>query len=162
MDEDLVGLWKSDLPRKGWVLVDVIDTLDDGEDFPGDHCQFCGTGYRYEHLICHQDAPNAIYRVGCVCAEKLTHDYVNPRRREKELRSKAGKRRRWITSSRWRYCIDGHLHRIDGSDSISILPADGGYRLTISNHIGRKTYSTLAEAKLAAYSGLSWVREQRD
>jgi hypothetical protein len=50
------------------------------------------------HTLAHPDHPSIA--VGCDCAENLTEDYVNPERREKELRAKAGRKKR----ERQRYC----------------------------------------------------------
>ena len=87
---------KPGLPHKGWTCVDVIDLaegIDETESIPYKQCEMCGNEkIRYAHVMSHPDYPDEIY-VGCVCAEKMTGDYVNPRRCENELRNRAQRRK---------------------------------------------------------------------
>ena len=87
---------KPGLPHKGWTCVDVIDLaegIDETESIPYEQCEMCGNEkIRYAHVMSHPDYPDEIY-VGCVCAEKMTGDYVNPRRCENELRNRAQRRK---------------------------------------------------------------------
>lgn len=82
-----INLWdQPDIPHKGWVCVDVIDN-----ETPDATCEMCGNErIRYVHTMSHP-SNNMQLDVGCVCAEKMTDDYVNPRRRERELRNKAAR-----------------------------------------------------------------------
>ena len=70
---------KPGLPHKGWTCVDVIDLaegIDETESIPYEQCEMCGNEkIRYAHVMSHPDYPDEIY-VGCVCAEKMTGDYV--------------------------------------------------------------------------------------
>ena len=49
---------------------------------------------RYVHIVEHAEVGEA-FRVGCTCAEKLTNDYLNPERRERELRNRVNRRINW-------------------------------------------------------------------
>jgi len=76
------GYKQPGLPQKGWNLV----TVEDNEDL-SDNCHMCGTDIRYVHFLRHPDYPEEI-GVGCICAEKLTEDYVRPRKLQKALEAK--------------------------------------------------------------------------
>lgn len=83
-----VNLWNQpDVPHKGWIFLDVIDT-----ETAEATCEMCGNErIRYVHIMAHADHSERL-RVGCVCAEKMADDYVNPRRRERILRNDAAKK----------------------------------------------------------------------
>jgi hypothetical protein len=82
-----VNLWnQADIPHKGWIFLDVIDT-ETAEAI----CEMCGNErIRYVHMMAHADHSERL-SVGCVCAEKMSDDYVNPRKRERELRNKTAR-----------------------------------------------------------------------
>jgi hypothetical protein len=82
------NLWnKIDIPHKGWIFLDVIDT-----EAAESTCEMCGNErIRYVHIMSHQDYLTPL-NVGCVCAEKMSDDYVNPKLREQKLRNAAAKR----------------------------------------------------------------------
>ncbi len=82
------NLWnQSDVPHKGWLFLDAIDT-----EAAESTCEMCGNEHiRYVHVMAHPDYA-ARLNVGCICAEKMSNDYVNPRLRERKLRSAAAKR----------------------------------------------------------------------
>ena len=42
---------------------------------------------RYAHVMVHPDCAEEIH-VGCVCAEKMTDDYINPRKSEMALKNR--------------------------------------------------------------------------
>lgn len=72
-------IWIFKGPRKGWIWSGVIDH--------GDliyNCEACGTKLRYEHILTHPESESM--GVGCVCAEHLTEDYINPKRKENALK----------------------------------------------------------------------------
>ena len=73
-------------PHKGWELENVIDIRDDGQsehDTEYETCMMFGNEtIRYIHIVSYPEVEDS-FRVGCVCAEKMTNDYVNPKLREK-------------------------------------------------------------------------------
>ena len=53
---------------------------DSTEEIPYEQYEMCGNErIRFVHLMQHPDYPHEL-RVGCVCAEKMSDDYVNPRK----------------------------------------------------------------------------------
>lgn len=75
------GRWdQSGVPHKGWSF----DQMEDTEDATS-KCEMCGNEkVRYVHVMSHPTY--GTLRVGCVCAEKMQDDYVEPRRRETEFK----------------------------------------------------------------------------
>ena len=49
------------------------------------------------------------YRVGCICAEKMSDDYVEPKIREGLLKSYTQKRSRWM-NRKWLTSRKGNLY----------------------------------------------------
>lgn len=82
---------KEGLPHKGWEYVDVVDLAEytePGDPIPYEKCEMCGNeNIRYAHIMRHPDLDGEIH-VGCVCAEKMTDDYVNPQMRETALKNR--------------------------------------------------------------------------
>lgn len=91
-----MGQWNREgLPHKGWKCLDVIDLAEYAEPddpIPYERCEMCGNEkIRYAHIMKHPDVADEIH-VGCVCAEKMTDDYVNPRRCETALKNRVSRR----------------------------------------------------------------------
>jgi hypothetical protein len=101
---------KSKVPRKGWSCVDVIDIRPNDEPIPKDEyetCEMCGNHpIRYVHVMEHDEYEEPL-NVGCVCAERMSDDYVNPKSREKRLKSRATRRRNWL-SLKWKTSKKGN------------------------------------------------------
>lgn len=87
---------KAGIPHKGWVCVDVEDIAENAtgsENIEYEQCEMCGNEkIRFVHIMEHPEYPNEL-RVGCVCAEKMSGDYVNPRKAEDTLRKRALRRK---------------------------------------------------------------------
>lgn len=141
-------LWESFLPRKGWKLVDTIDK----EEFPGGECAFCGTDYRYEHLIEHEDV-TITYAVGVVCAERLTNDYVTPRKNERNLKSRNQKKVAWINSCKWKRTDSGNLYRKDSS--VLIYKNKNQWKVKVGEKWGKRKFKEPREAKIAVFDYLN-------
>ena len=73
--------YRTDVPHKGWTLVrveDVMEGMDGCDESLYETCEMCGKEeIRYVHVLTHPEYEGQI-RVGCVCAEKMTDDYVTP------------------------------------------------------------------------------------
>lgn len=102
---------KSDVPHKGWNLESVYDIKEDGQsadDTTYEECMMCGNErIRYVHVLTHPEVSQD-FKVGCVCAEKMTNDYVNPRRIENSLRNKSSRRINWAKRT-WKHSKNGNL-----------------------------------------------------
>jgi len=92
----MVNYWNiSGIPHKGWTLSTVIDIR--GDDQSEDEtcyeiCMMCGNEkIRYVHIVSHPNVSEE-FKVGCVCAEKMTNDYTSPRHIENKLKNKTNRR----------------------------------------------------------------------
>src|SRR5574344_293297 len=123
------------VPHKGWVLNEVIDIREDGqsaEETPYETCMMCGNEkIRFVHIVSHNEVEEE-YRVGCVCAERMTNDYINPKGKENELRNRANRRNTWIKKT---------------------------WKLRKDNIFGKKTFQELHKAKIAAFNGIEYFKE---
>lgn len=87
---------KLGIPHKGWKCIDVLDLGENTEkieEIEYEQCEMCGNEkIRYVHVMEHPEYPETLH-VGCVCAEKMSGDYDNPRKLENLLKNKANRRR---------------------------------------------------------------------
>lgn len=83
------------IPHKGWECVEVFDLADESdsdEEIQYEQCEMCGNEkIRYVHVMKHREYQDELH-VGCVCAEKMTGDYVTPRKIETSLRNRAARK----------------------------------------------------------------------
>jgi hypothetical protein len=145
------------VPHKGWQLDDVIDLrLDKGRHY-GEYaiCEFCGKEQiRFVHLLSHVAYPTAI-RVGCVCCERLTEDYITPRQRESQLRTRAARRERWLDGI-WKISRKGNEYRKtrDGHHVVVFSVGRGRFKCRIDGVLGTLVYDSSNEAKVRIFDVL--------
>lgn len=103
------------------------------------------------------------YQVGVVFAENLTQDY-SCHKREKALKSKSSKIKRWVKSPKWiERWSDGHmqyLYRSYKSHSIYLRIVFGGILVVIDDQVGRKSFKTVEAAKIASLKGVWYLNER--
>ena len=158
------GKWcQPSVPHKGWTCVDVEDL---GE--PSETCEMCETQeIRYVHVMEHRDYPQGL-RVGCVCAGHMEQDYERARRREKVMRSAAGRRARWL-SRKWRTSRSGNPFINTDGYNVVVFPrtpdrTHWGFR--IQNQLTQQTVSARQPcpsedaAKLRALDAMIWLKER--
>ena len=145
------GLWdQPGVPHKGWLFVGIDDL-----GRASSTCEMCRSQHiRYVHYMEHPDYPDQL-GVGCVCAEKMSGDYTNPRLREKKIQSKAGRRSRWLTRN-WRTARSGNPYlKVDGVLVVIFRfkqgRRSGKYGYKIGENFGDGSFNTEDEAKLAAF-----------
>ena len=96
---------KPGIPHKGWRCINVLDLGEDAEsieDIEYEQCEMCGNEkIRYVHVMKHPEYPETLH-VGCICSEKMSEDYENPRKCEIALRNKAIRRRNF-NRTKWRF-----------------------------------------------------------
>ncbi len=155
---------QKNIPHKGWILEDVIDVREDGqEEWETDYetCMMCGNEkIRYVHIVSHSYL-SEFFRVGCVCAEKMTNDYFNPKERERELRNKTNRRITWVKkqwkrsqNGNWFLTLNEH-HLLIYKDKISAK-----FKVKIDNTFGRKRFDNLDKAKIAVFNGIEYLKEK--
>lgn len=161
----MANYWKQQgIPHKGWTLVDVIDVREDGQaELETDYetCMMCGNEkIRYVHIVEHTEVGEE-FRVGCTCAEKMTNDYLNPERRERELRNRANRRINW-TKKDWKRSKNGN-HFLNIEEHHLLIYRDkktNKYKVKIGVTFGKKTFDTLEKAKIAAFNGMEYLKDK--
>lgn len=95
------------IPHKGWSCEDILDLGEDVEntdEIVYEQCEMCGNEkIRYVHIMKHNEYEGMLH-VGCVCAEKMSDDYENPRKNEEKLKNKI-KRKSNFNKIEWNYNI---------------------------------------------------------
>lgn len=150
------GKWSSlGVPHRGWECSDIEDL---GE--PSAECEMCESQViRYVHHMVHSDYPDPL-KVGCVCAGHMEGNLVASRKREASMRSRAGKRRRWLSRS-WKTSQKGNPHlRADGF-RVTVYPRQAGWAYTLVAestrrvYHARRNYAEARLAKLAAFDAIT-------
>ncbi|MFA6924116.1 MAG: hypothetical protein WC223_07655 [Bacteroidales bacterium] len=161
----MANYWKQQgIPHKGWQLITVIDVREDGQsEWETDYetCMMCGNEkIRYVHIVEHNEVDEE-FRVGCVCAEKMTNDYLNPRQREKELRNKTNRRINWAKKE-WKRSKNGN-HFLKYEEHHLLIFKDkktNKYKVKIGEVFGKKIFDTLEQAKIAVFNGIEYYKEK--
>lgn len=146
------------------MCVDVFDVRADGEladEANYETCEMCGhEQIRFVHLMRHQEHPVEL-RAGCVCAEKMSGDYVAPKKRERVLRSRAARREKWLTR-KWRRSAKGNLW-IKARDYHVVVAAEigqsGKFRGFINEKRGKILYESENAARLALFDAIEKMKE---
>lgn len=91
------NLWNAPgIPHKGWACIGVRDLRED-EGFDETEyatCQMCGKeGIRFVHVMEHPEIEGT-FEVGCICAEKMSDEYKDAKRRENKLKNRSLQQRK--------------------------------------------------------------------
>lgn len=127
-------------PKTDWELVGYEDL---GE--PIGNCDYCGTEVRHVFMIHHSKW--IALEVGEICCDNLTSThaataYMHERRRFLE------RQKRFV--SRWR--SDQHGPHITHKNiRVRIVSANDALKLLMNNKTGKRTFSSLIDAKIAAF-----------
>lgn len=114
---------------------------------------------RYVHHMQHPTYSD-ILEVGCVCAGHMEGDLAASRAREATMKSRASKRKRWL-SRVWRVSAKGNPNIVADGYRVTVYPRGGGWACTVAavdnstvQH-SRRNYVTQGEAKLAGFDHIS-------
>jgi len=152
------------VPHRGWILSNVIDVREDGksaDETDYEVCMMCGNErIRYVHVLEHPDLDESYY-VGCVCAEKMTNDYINPGLRERELRNKTNRRTNWI-KRKWRESRQGNpFLNIDGHNLVVFYDHKFDcFKCQIDNTFGTLKYKTIKDAKIGLFKKIEEMKDK--
>ena len=95
---------QENIPHKGWTEIgmeDLGENTEFGEEIMYEECQMCGNErIRYVHIMTHPKV-NREFRVGCICASKMADDYVNPQKKERDLKNRV-KRKQNFMRKEWK------------------------------------------------------------
>jgi len=151
------------VPHKGWTLVDVIDLAADGASYwNGEYetCMMCGKeNIRYIHLVNHSNVSEE-YRVGCICAEKMTDDYETPRRLETILRSRASRRSEWVNAN-WKVSKKGNTYLKKNGHVLTIFKdkKTNKFKCIVDDTFGTVLHPTIADAQMALFIKMEEMKE---
>jgi hypothetical protein len=152
------------IPHKGWVLLDVIDIREDGqseEETDYETCMMCNNErIRYVHIVMHSEVKEE-FKVGCVCAEKMTNDYLTPKKLEKKLKQRTAKRINWVkkiwkSTENGNYTLNYQEHRL----LIFKDQKTKKYKCKIGEVWGKKSFDNMEQAKNAVYNGIDYLKEK--
>lgn len=146
------------VPHRGWLCVDVTDL---GQ--PSVECEMCESQtIRYVH---HMQHPGylAVLQVGCICAGYLEGNLAASNAREASMKSRAGKRIRWL-SRRWKYSTKGNPHIKADGFRVTVYPRGCGWAFTLVSIAdaciwhARINYPDMCVAKLAAFDSITRLK----
>ncbi len=154
------NLWKAPgFPHRGWMCIRVVDLNPDEDpkhEVDYETCQVCNHHpIRFVHTIVHADWPDEL-DVGRICVEHLTQDYVNPRRREKDLRNRSQARSRWF-KRRWRISAKGAFWVKAKGHHVTVFLCPCGckqWRCCFDGEFGTLFHPTKEAAMLAVFNKL--------
>lgn len=148
------GKWSvRGIPHKGWRCIDIEDL-----GSPSEICEMCESmPIRYAHRMEHPNYPGSLL-VGCVCAGHMEENLARAQRRDKQMRSRASKRKRWLTRN-WITSKKGNPYIEADGYRITIYPnGSNRWRVAVANladkedvQFPRRAVKTIDEAKLAAF-----------
>lgn len=137
---------KKTVPHKGWMNQGCED-LEEATHV----CDMCGKEeIRYVHTMYHPEASD-YFKVGCVCAEKMTNDYKTPKEQLKKMQARSN----WI-SQHWKKldlfeyeskCFNSKYGRIE----VGIFKVDNHYMFHLGNVLCTDVYKSKADAKRHVY-----------
>ncbi len=91
---------------------------------------------------------------------KLTDDYINPQRREKELRNKTKRRisfikRSWKISAKWNEYLKINNHHILINENSKTYK----FTVKIDDNWDKRHFDTPEQAKAAAFKGIEYYKD---
>lgn len=147
------------VPHKGWDFETILDLQDEGVDY--ETCMMCGREQiRYVHILSHDEVPDT-FRVGCVCAENMTGDYVNPKQRQRQLENRAKRKDKWKFKE-WKQSQKGNDY-YKFEDHLLVIFRDkktNRFKYKIEETFGLKSYQYLSEAKEAIFIKIEEMKEE--
>lgn len=146
------------VPHKGWIYETIIDLKEDGEDY--ETCMMCGREeIRYVHILSHDEVSD-VYRVGCICAEKMTDDYVNPKERQRRAENRANRKEKWKYKE-WKQSQKGNdFYKFE--EHLLVIFTDkktNKFKYKIESIFSMKSYQYMSEAKEAIFNKIEEMKE---
>lgn len=137
---------KKEIPHKGWSNIGCEDL---GE---ATHiCDMCGKEeIRYVHTMYHPEAED-YFKVGCVCAEKMTNDYTTAKDQLKQMKKKTT----WMSINWKKTDLFGYeektFNSIDGRMTVGLFEVDDKIAVVIGKLILTLRFETKQKAKEIIY-----------
>lgn len=134
------------VPHKGWYNQGCED-LEEAIHV----CDMCGKEeIRYVHTMYHPEVEN-YFKVGCICAEKMTNDYNTPKEQLKRMM----KQTNWISQNWKKIDLNEYeeksFNSIYGRITVGIFKVNNFYHYHLDDFIYSRTFNTKNEAKRFIY-----------
>ena len=146
------GKWSQQgVPHRGWQYHEFEDL----GDLIG-ICEMCETqAIRYVHYMEHPDYGDVL-GVGSVCAGNMGEDYTTAQERERQAKSKASRRTRWM-QAQWRESARGNSYINRKGYNIVVYGSSGRWGYRIQDRQTEQSWSDSGfasedDAKLAAFN----------
>ena len=146
------GKWSQQaVPHKGWKFCGFTDL----EDLVGT-CEMCETqSIRYVHHMEHPDY-GSVLGVGKVCAGHMEEDYRAAQEREKQAKSIADRRTRWM-NAQWKESQQGNSYINRNGFNVVLYRSSDRWAYRIKERQAERSWSksgfaTEDAAKLAAFN----------
>lgn len=157
------GKWSQPgVPHRGWTCVDIEDL-----GAPNIICEMCESQeIRYVHHMSHGEYPEQL-QVGCVCAGHMEENLAAAKGRETSMKSRAEKRKRWVSRTWKRSARGNHWLEADGY-RVTVYWKGTRWAATITEVGGNYErhskcfYATEQEAMLAAFDVISKLLARSD
>lgn len=132
MDETIAitrgrGKWsQSGVPHKGWVCVGEYDTFDELGEGELELCEMCETTQiRFVHLMKNERYHEQL-KCGCICAGYMAEDWGAAESRDKQMRSRAGRRDNFPKRKAWRTSAKGTPYiKVEGYHLMVVAKSNG-------------------------------------
>ena len=153
---------QKNIPHKGWScqgVEDLGEEVFEGEEIEYESCEMCGQEkIRFVHIMEHNKYPD-ILRVGCICAEKMSNDYLYPKQRERKLKNRASRRKKWLTR-KWRTSDKGNDYLNIKEHNIGVYKNKyGKWGWWIDKEFSKQSYKNKNKAKLALFDYFSQMKQ---
>jgi hypothetical protein len=138
---------KQSIPHKGWMNIGYED-LDEAVHV----CDMCGKEeIRYVHTMYHSQVDD-YFRVGCICAEKMTNDYTIPKLQLKAMKKKTS----WINLN-WRKTDlneyeEKNVNICGFRCEVGVFVVNDKYTFHIDDRVSKFTFDTMRECKEHIYN----------
>lgn len=152
------------IPHKEWTLENVIDIKEDNQgidDIKYETCMMCNKErIRFIHILKHKKIEEE-FRVGCICAEKMTNDTVTPKKLETKLKLRASrlvnwhkkirkvtKNQNWTLKFQWYRLL---IFRDKETDK---------FKCKIGEKWWKKLFDSLEQAKIWTFNWIEYLKEK--
>lgn len=152
----MARLWnKPNIPHRGWRYIEILDFEKNYQI-----CMMCDNEkIRYIHVLEHQSYPTYLH-VSCVCAEKLTEDYINPKLKEKEKKQQSARYNSYFKKE-WKTTVNNNYTLTFKGDKLLIYKEKSThyYKFKINNIWFSDKFLEIKYIKEHIYQQLEYMNE---
>ena len=161
------GKWSQlGVPHRDWQCIATRDLHEQSEEYIV--CEMCESQtIRFVHTMKHPVYPR-ILDCGCDCADYMEGSTGRAKRRDADMRRKAGRRKRFPDRKAWKVSRKGNPYiKVDGFRCI-VARQRKGFCVGIWPPLaqrptwGSKKYGTVREAQVACFDALDFMKSRKD